>query len=95
MVNGIQCTFALESQTICVTSPKCSSDNDSPVAHTLELAAEDRVVSVQSRSGALVDSMEIATLHGKVLRAGGGGGNNLVKVRRTHLHMKLVFSLSS
>lgn len=83
-MNGIQCTFELETgeaQPICVTSPKCSSDNDSPVAHVLELAPGDRVVSVQCRSGALVDSVEITTQQGKVLRAGGGGGNNLVKVR--------------
>jgi len=92
LVNGVQCTFTslttsgLSAATaMCVTSPKCSSDNDNPVEHVLALEPDDRVVSVQCRSGALVDSIMITTLRGKVFRAGGGGGDKLTQVRNVVL----------
>ncbi len=88
LVNGVQCTFSSRTTSgsstareMCVTSPKCSSDNDNPVEHVLALEPDDRVVSVQCRSGALVDSIMITTLRGKILRAGGGGGDKLTQVR--------------
>ena len=86
-MNGVQCTFTLSYESdstsaipMCIPSPKCSSDNDDPVEHVLTLEPDDRVVSVQCRSGALVDSIMISTLRGKVLTAGGGGGDRLTKV---------------
>lgn len=86
-MNGVQCTFELTfpfqdglSQSVCVTSPLCSSDCDSPTARVLEIPADDRVESVLCRSGALVDYLEIRTARGGVLRAGGCGGGDTTLV---------------
>ena len=86
LVNGVQCVFEVTSRTdltvqsMYVKSPVFSSDNDSPVAHTLDLTADDRVVSISTRTGALVDSIEILTSKGLSLRAGGSGGGDVFKI---------------
>jgi hypothetical protein len=68
-----------------VVSPACTSDHDRPARRELVLEAGDRVVSVQCRSGALVDSLEVVTAAGKVLRVGGTGGGDTCKVSALHV----------
>jgi hypothetical protein len=80
LVNGVQCGFESSIDTALVLSPACTSDHDRPVRHELVLEAGDRVVSVQCRSGALVDSLEVVTAAGRVLRVGGSGGEDVCKV---------------
>ena len=96
-MNGVQCCFEVipPSGTAEVVSgervthkcvfntPAFSSDGDCPSPHVLEIGSVDRVISVRCRSGALVDSLEITTAAGRVLRAGGGGGGDDCQVTST------------
>jgi hypothetical protein len=84
-VNGVQCCFELSADAALVASPACTSDHDRPARRELVLEAGDRVVSVQCRSGALVDSLEVVTAAGKVLRVGGNGGGDICKVSAVHV----------
>ena len=81
-MNGVQCCFESTTSTPphVMKSPLFTSDHDAPTAHTLELSADDCVVSVTARTGALVDSMEIVTARGLRLKAGGSGGGDVCKV---------------
>lgn len=99
LVNGVQCEFQLlDSNSTSTTkgtfiaSPLCSSDQDSPIPHILEIPPYDRIVSVSCRSGALVDFLEIVTLSGLVLRAGGSGGGDTCKVRKCIHFLNKIFS---
>jgi hypothetical protein len=87
LVNGVQCCFEGSADAAPVVSPAFTSDQDRPARRELVLEAGDRVVSVQCRSGALVDSLEVVTAAGKVLRVGGHGGGDVCKVR---LHDKVL-----
>jgi hypothetical protein len=87
LVNGVQCHFEAQSSAAQdphpFSTPACNSDQDSPVPKELALPAGERVVSVRCRSGALVDSVELVTASGQVLRAGGSGGGDSCQVMTT------------
>ena len=106
-MNGMQCCFEViphsgtaegvsgerVTHKCLFNTPAFSSDGDCPSPHVLEIGSGDRVISVRCRSGALVDSLEITTAAGQVLRAGGGGGGDDCQVTSTVSYIICSYSI--
>jgi len=69
-VNGIQVFYELAGST-----PADYGFQDSPFESSLVLESGEYVVDVSGRHGDVIDSLEIRTNRGRVLRHGGNGGH--------------------
>eukprot|EP01129_Flabellula_baltica_P017043 TRINITY_DN931_c1_g1_i1.p1 TRINITY_DN931_c1_g1~~TRINITY_DN931_c1_g1_i1.p1 ORF type:complete len:473 (-),score=73.63 TRINITY_DN931_c1_g1_i1:58-1476(-) len=68
-VNGIQVMYSTGSTPIEVGT------KNNPAEHCMNLSTGEYITSVSGRYGSWIDSIEIRTNHGRILRVGGNGGS--------------------